>query len=101
MPKIYKYLGIYILFHSREHKPIHIHGKHGEYETKAEFIIVNGQIVDIKYKTVKGKKNLKKAQFKDFKIFIEHYKEQILQKWIDYFVLNKTVELEEINYKLE
>lgn len=43
MPKIFEYLGIVILFYSKEHEPIHIHGEHGEYESKAEFYIENGK----------------------------------------------------------
>ena len=83
MPKIYKYLGIFLLFHAREHQPIHVHGKYGSFETKAEFIIKNGLIVEIKYTKVSGKLPLKPPQLKDFEIFVEHYKDQIIQKWID------------------
>ena len=52
MPKIYEYLGIIIMFYSNEHKPIHIHGMHGRYESKAEFLIEEGEIVEIRIKGV-------------------------------------------------
>jgi len=56
MPKIYEYLGVLIFFYSNEHEPIHVHGKYEGLESKAEFYIVDGKIVEIKIKMVKGVK---------------------------------------------
>ena len=100
MPKIYEYLGILIFFHSNEHEPIHVHGKYGECESKVEIFIVNGLITEIKITTVKGKKPLTGAKLKDLKIFLQMYAEQIVQKWIDYFVLHKDVSFEKINIRV-
>ena len=50
MPKIYEYLGILIFFYSNEHEPIHVHGNYNGLESKAEFLIVDGKIVEIKIK---------------------------------------------------
>ena len=48
MPKIFEYLGILIFFYSNEHEPIHVHGKHEGLESKAEFYIVDGKIIEWK-----------------------------------------------------
>jgi hypothetical protein len=40
MPNIFEYLGILIFFYSNEHEPIHVHGKHGGFESKAEFSLL-------------------------------------------------------------
>jgi hypothetical protein len=101
MPKIYEYLGILLYFYSNEHEPIHVHGKHGDCESKAEFIIVNGEIIEIKIKAVKGCKPLKGKELKDFKDFLEIYASKIVDKWIDYFVLHKNINFERINVKLK
>ena len=69
MPKIFEYLGIVIMFYSNEHEPIHVHGKFQAYESKAEFIIIDGKISDIKIKEVKGKKPLPKKELKEFSSF--------------------------------
>jgi hypothetical protein len=45
MPKIFEYLGILIFFYSNEHELIHVHGKCDGCESKAEFYIVDGRIV--------------------------------------------------------
>ena len=44
MPKLYEYLGIIIFFYANEHEPIHIHARKGEYESKAEIILMNGKV---------------------------------------------------------
>ncbi len=91
MPKIFEYLGIVILFYSNEHEPIHIHGKYQAFESKGEFIIKNGMITRIDIKNVKGKKPLQKKELKEFQKFIETFKEDIVQKWIDYFIYHKSI----------
>ena len=96
MPKIFEYLGIVIFFYSNEHEPIHVHGKYGEYESKAEIYIVNGQIVEIRIKLVKGRQPLTGAKLKDFEDFVRIYANQIVQKWIDYFVYHKDILFEQI-----
>ncbi len=101
MPKIFEYLGILIFFYSNEHEPIHVHGKYERLESKAEFYIVDGKIVEIRIKPIKGSKPLMGNKLKDFEDFLEVYAEKIVQKWIDYFVLHKDVEFEKINTKIK
>ena len=101
MPNIFEYLGILLFFYSNEHEPIHVHGKFGEFESKAEIYIVDGEIVEIKIKTIKGFKPLTGSKLKDFEEFLEIYADKIVQKWIDYFVYHKNVEFEKNNTRLK
>ena len=91
MPKIFEYLGIIIMFYSNEHEPIHVHGKYQSWESKAEIIINDGKIIAIKIKEVKGRKPLQNKELKEFQNFVEKFKEDIVQKWIDYFVFHKSI----------
>ena len=91
MPKIFEYLGITIMFYSNEHDPIHVHGKYQSLESKAEIITEDGQIVEIRIKDVKGKRPLQDKELKEFKNFVEKFKDDIVQKWIDYFVYHKSI----------
>ncbi|MBF0377414.1 MAG: DUF4160 domain-containing protein [Desulfamplus sp.] len=100
MPKLYEYFGLIILFYSNEHEPVHVHGKYQGMESKAEIITDNGQIAEIRYPVVRGRKPLDKAKQKDFEILVEHFAEEIIQKWIDYFVMHKQVAVEKITRKL-
>ncbi|MCK5539229.1 MAG: DUF4160 domain-containing protein [Bacteroidales bacterium] len=101
MPKIFEYLGIVFYFYSNEHEPIHVHARYGNYESKAEFYIENGEIIEIKIKTVIGRKPLKGKDLKNLKVFLEIYANEIVQKWIDFFVYHKDIEFKRITKKLK
>lgn len=100
MPKIFEYLGILIFFYSNEHEPIHVHAKKGEFESKAEFYIANGEIYEIKIMNIKGSKPLKGKELKDFETFLGKYADKIVEKWVDYFVYHKDVKFEKITKRL-
>jgi hypothetical protein len=100
MPKLFEYLGILIYFYSNEHEPIHVHAKKAEYESKAEFYIIDGIITEVKITEVKGKKPIIGNDLKNFEIFLENYSEKVIQKWVDYFVYHKDVKFEKITKKL-
>ena len=100
MPKLYEYFGLIILFYSNEHEPIHVHGKYQGYENKADIIVINGQIVEIRFSSVRGRKPLPRTQMKMFEAVVEQYAKEIVQKWIDYFVLHKAISPEKITRKI-
>lgn len=101
MPKIFEYLGILVFFYSNEHEPIHVHGKYDRFESKAEFYIVNGKIIEIRIRAIKGSRPLTGQKLKEFEDFLEIYSDKIVQKWIDYFVYHKDVEFEIINTRIK
>ncbi|WP_421876207.1 DUF4160 domain-containing protein [Marinoscillum sp.] len=101
MPKLYEYFGLIVLFYSNEHEPIHVHGKYQGYESKAEIILENGKYVDIVIKTVAGKDPLPKKELKNFVKLVQLYKEDIVRKWIDFFVYNVEIKPERINNRLK
>lgn len=100
MPKLYEYFGLIVLFYSNEHEPIHVHGKYNGRESKAEIIIENGIIVAIMIKEVRGKAPLDSGTMKKFQRLVETYKEDIVKKWIDFFVYNREISVETITQKL-
>jgi hypothetical protein len=101
MPKIFEYFGIVFFFYSNEHEPIHVHGNYAGKECKAEIIIVNGKIIKIAIKKVTGKKPLSGQQLKDFELVVKNYADEIVQKWVDYFVLHKDIKFKKIKTKLK
>lgn len=101
MPKLYEYFGLSVLFYANEHEPIHVHGKYQGKESKAEIIIVNGVITEIKYDEVTGKRPLEGSELRDFKEVVEAKAAEIVQKWKDFFVDNKPVEMEMITKRLK
>jgi hypothetical protein len=101
MPKIFEYLGIIIFFYSNEHEPIHVHAEKGEFQSKAEFIISNGEIIEIIIKENKGFNPLRGTDLKNFKDFLSIYSNEIVKKWIDYFVYHKDIEFKRITKKVK
>ena len=49
---------------------------------------------------VKGKELLDSQNLKKFKRLVEVYRDDIVRKWIDFFVYNKVIETEKITKKL-
>ena len=100
MPKLYEYLGLIILFYSNEHEPIHVHCKFQGKESKAELIFENGKFVEVRISDVAGKEPIDPQNLKKFKKLVEIYRDDIVRKWVDFFVYNKSIEFEKITTKL-
>ena len=100
MPKLYEYFGLIILFYSNEHEPIHVHGKYQNYESKAQIVFENGKFKYIEIISVKGKKPLPKREMKDFEKIVKTYRDDIVRKWVDFFVYNREVTSEKITKKI-
>ncbi len=100
MPKLYDYFGLVFMFYSSEHDPIHIHGKYQGQESKAEIIFSNGKFIEIRIKDVAGKEPLDTQNLKKFKKIVELYRDDIVRKWIDFFVYNIEISPEKITKKI-
>ena len=100
MPKLYEYFGLIVLFYSNEHEPIHVHGKYQERESKAEIIFENGKFVEVRISEVTGKRPLDRRRLATFKQLVELFRDDIVHKWIDFFVYNKPVQSETIARKI-
>lgn len=101
MPKLYEYLGIAVFFFAGEHLPVHVHGRYGSDETKAEIITANGKIVEIRLTRVANRRPLSGKARKHFVELINAKAEEILKKWSDVFVLNKAVKPEIITRRIK
>ena len=101
MPKLYEYLGIAIFFWSNEHEPIHVHGEYQGREIRAEIIVQDGQIIEIRINNVNGRKAFEPAERKLFLAFVTKKSAEIVQKWVDYFVFHKKISCERITKREE
>ena len=101
MPKLYEYFGLVVLFYSNEHEPVHVHGLYNGRVSRADFVIVEGKVVDIHFHPVKGRRALEHSHLSDFKILVDTYSDEIVQKWVDYFVMHKSIKPERIERRLK
>lgn len=101
MPKLYEYFGLYVLFYSNEHEPIHVHGIDPDgRELKAEIIVKGGKIIRIRYIAVGNTPPLTGRSLKDFKALVSAKADDIVKKWVDFFVLKKSVKTVRITKRI-
>jgi len=98
MPKIYEYFGLVFLFYSNDHKPVHVHVKNGEKETKFVFVYSKGMLVHIKQ--IDSSIPLTSKQKNEAIKFIQKFHLKITSKWYDFFVLNKKIKCHKIKKKI-
>jgi hypothetical protein len=91
MPKLYYYFGLMVFFYSNEHEPIHVHGFCQGRECKAELTVRNGKVVRIGFEPVAKRPPLRAAELARFKKLVRAKSADIVQKWIDYFVLHRNI----------
>ena len=101
MPKLYEYFGLIVMFYSNEHEPIHVHGKCQGREARAEIILINGIIHEIRYTIVVGRAPLEDNEMRFFQELVNNKADEIISKWIDFFVLHKSIKPERINRRLK
>ncbi len=100
MPTIYLYYGFIFKFYSNEHEPIHVHARYNGCETVFEIVLENGKITEIRTRKVKGKNPLSEKDMKIALGFVKTYGKNIVDKWINFFILKKNVRVTNITKKI-
>lgn len=101
MPKLYEYFGLIVMFYANEHEPVHVHGKCQGRESRAEIILINGMVQEICYTSVAGRDPLEPNEMGFFQELVTVKVDEIISKWIDFFVLHKSITPERINRRLK
>jgi len=101
MPKLYEYFGLRVYFYTNEHEPIHVHGRHAGRESRAEIIVENGRVVGLVFGEVAGRRPLEGQKRADFEELVEAKADDIVRRWIDFFVHNIRSKPEVITRRLK
>jgi hypothetical protein len=101
MPQLYDYFGLSVFFYSNEHEPIHVHGRFQGGYARAEIIMKEGKVLRIAFFDVKGKPTLASGKMKDFQVLVKAKVNDIVRRWVDFFVLKKHNKPELITRKLK
>ena len=80
---------------------MHVHGKSQGRESRAEIIVINGSVEEIRYSSVTGRAPLESQEMRFFEEVVSARADEIVSKWIDFFVLNKPVKAERITRRLK
>ena len=100
MPKIYEYLGFIFFFYSNEHEPIHVHVIKSGQQTVFELILSDGVLVEIRRRKESGYNLLDEKDAILAEDFIRAYYKNIIDKWMNFFVLKKRVRCTLITKKI-
>lgn len=100
MPKLYEYFGLLVMFYANEHEPVHVHGKCQGRECRAEMILRDGKVVGVRYARVQGRAELSPAERRLFEELVSARADEIVQSWIDFFVLNKSIVPQRIDRRI-
>lgn len=101
MPKIYEYFGFIFFFFSNEHEPIHVHVMKSGCQTVFELILMDGELVEIQTRNEAGYAPLSEKDAATAEDFIKVYYKNIIEKWMNFFVLKKRVRCTQITKKLK
>ncbi|MBI5775126.1 MAG: DUF4160 domain-containing protein [Verrucomicrobia bacterium] len=101
MPKLYEYFGLVVFFYANEHEPIHVHGEFQGGHARAEIILKDGKVLRIVFSNLKGKPPLSGSKMKDFQTVVRAKAEDIVRRWVDFFVFKKHNKPEIITRKLK
>lgn len=101
MPKIYEYFGFIFFFFSNEHEPIHVHVTKSGCQTVFELILMDGELIEIRSRAEAGYNPLSDKDAKSAEDFIRAYYKNIVEKWMNFFVLKKKVRCTQITKKVK
>ena len=101
MPKLYEYFGLIIMFYANEHDPVHVHGKCQGRESRAELVIIDGLVKEIRILRQPGRLSLSHSEQRYFEEIVSAKADDIVLKWIDFFVLHKSITPEVISRRLK
>ena len=100
-PKIYEYFGFIFFFFSNEHEPIHVHVIKNGCQTVFELIMMNGELIEIRRRPEHGYELLQEKDAKAAEDFIRAYYRNIVEKWMNFFVLKKKVRCTQITKRVK
>lgn len=101
MPDIYKYFGFVFFFHSNEHDPIHVHVQHDHHESIFDIILENGDVKEITVRNKKGFPPLNSKDLKEAEKFVRAYANNIVDKWVNFFIRKKRVVCTNVKTRLK
>ena len=101
MPKIYEYFGFIFFFFSNEHEPIHVHVTKSGAQTVFELILMDGELAEIRKRAEAGYELLDEKDSRVAEDFIRVYYKNIVEKWMNFFVLKKRVRCTQITKKIK
>lgn len=68
---------------------------------RAELTIINGIVTDIHYTSAAGRAPLQENELRNFQEIVAVKADDIVMKWVDFFVMHKPIQAERITRSLK
>jgi hypothetical protein len=101
MPKLYEYFGLIFLFYSDDHDPMHLHVQSGDREGIVMLILVEGRLVELRWRAKRGADMLTEKEQRDAEAFVQAMKSDIIRKWTAFYVEHKRIKPERITRRVK
>jgi hypothetical protein len=101
MPKLYEYFGLIFLFYSDDHDPMHLHVQRGDREGIVMLIIVEGRLVELRWRPKRGAAMLTDKERREAEAFVRAMKNDIVAKWTAFYVEHKRIKPLRINRRVK
>ena len=98
---LYEYFGLIFLFYSDDHDPMHLHVQHGDREGIIMLIIVEGKLVELRWRAKRGADMLKEKEQREAEAFIRAMKDDSVAKWTAFYVEHKRISTERITRRIK
>ena len=96
MPKLYEYFGLIFLFYSDDHDPMHLHVQHGDREGIIMLILVEGRLVELRWRTKRGADMLTAKEQRKAETFVRAMKDDIGPNGTAFYVDQRRIRPERI-----
>lgn len=101
MPKLYEYFGLIFLFYSDDHDPLHLHVQYGDREGIVMLLIVEGKLVELRWRKKRGAEMLSEKEQREAEVFVRAMKDDIVAKWSAFYVEHKRIKPERITRRVK
>jgi hypothetical protein len=78
-----------------------VHGKAQGRESRAEIIVLDGTVSEIRFSPVAGRAPLDTKEMRFFEEVLQARADDIVSKWVDFFVMHKSIKSERITRRLK
>lgn len=79
------------MFYSDDHDPMHLHVQHGDREGIVMLILVEGELVELRWRAKRGATMLNEKSKREAEDFVRAMKDDIVGKWTAFYVEHKRI----------
>lgn len=101
MISLFDYYDLKIHFRKKDLEPLHVYGSRGDRYSVAKIIFENGLFERIDVSSVPDYEELDEIDTNKMRLLILNHLDEVIKRWIDFYLYKKDVEEEIITQKIE